>query len=264
MPALYQKISDDLRARILDTEFGPGAKLPTEQQLMQHYGVSRNTVRMAIAALANQGLIATQPGRGGGAFVQDRLMLTYYASRENSPGSEHTVEFEQIIRAQGAEPKEELKLSMLEAAPDIAERLLVPQGSVVVLRRLERSANNEPVSIQESYYPEDLAKGTRIMEPRVVAEGISQELARFGHIQVGYRDELTAEMPSLDEVTALNLSPGVPVLRHWRTAYSTDRPIRATRTLFAADRNRLVYEGGDTSAGSRLVPEGHGSDLWVH
>jgi GntR family transcriptional regulator len=69
MAALYQKITKDLRARILDSEFGPGAKLPTEQQLMQQYGVSRNTVRMPIAALANQGLIATQPGRAGGGFV---------------------------------------------------------------------------------------------------------------------------------------------------------------------------------------------------
>lgn len=143
----------------------------------------------------------------------------------------------------------------MEATPDIAERLLVPEGSVVILRRLERSANTQPVSIQESYYPEDLAKGTRIMEPRVAAKGIGQELAaRLGHVQVGYRDELIAEMPSLDEVTALNLSPGVPVLRHWRTAYSVDRPIRVTRTLFAGDHNRLVYEGGDTSARNRPMP----------
>jgi GntR family transcriptional regulator len=187
-------------------------------------------------------------------------MLTYYTSRENSRGSEHTVEFERIIRAQGAEPKEEFSLSMLEATAAIAERLIISEGSFVILRRLKRSANNEPVSIQDSYYPEDLAKGTRIAEPRSVAEGIVQELARLGHIQVGYRDELIAEMPSLDEVSALNLSPGVPVLRHWRTAYSVDRPIRVTSTLFAADRNQLVYEGGDTSVRNRRVPDDRDND----
>src|SRR5260370_22230692 len=67
-------------------------------------------------------------------------------------------------------------------------------------------------------------------------------------------------MPSLDEVTALNLSPGVPVLRHWRTAYAVDRPIRVTRTIFAADRNRLVYEGADTSASNGVVPAGRDHD----
>src|SRR5258708_18851373 len=158
---------------------------------------------MAVATLANQGLIKTQPGRGGGAFVQDRLMLTYYASRENSPGSEHTVEFEQFIRAQGAEPKEEFSLSMLEATAAIAERLLVPEGSVVILRRLQRSANNEPVSIQDSYYLEDLAKATRIMYPRGVAEYIGQQLTRLRQLQDGYHHELIAEIPTLDEVTAL-------------------------------------------------------------
>jgi GntR family transcriptional regulator len=246
--ALYQKTADDLRRRIHGKEFGPGAKLPTEQQLMQHYGVSRNTVRLAIAELANQGLIATQPGRGGGAFVQERFMLTYYASRENSPGSENTLEFKQVTLDQGAEPNEEFGLSLKEANLDVAERLEIPQGSAVVVRRLVRSANDEPVSIQESYYPYDLANGTKIMEPRPVTAGIAQMLAELGHNQVGYRDEVTAEMPSREEITSLNLQRGIPVLRHWRTAYSASRPIRATLTLFAADHNRLVYEEGDTTA----------------
>jgi GntR family transcriptional regulator len=253
MAALYQKIADDLRGRIFDGELGPGAKLPTERELMALYGVSRNTVRMAIAALANQGLVATQPGRGGGAFVQRRMVLTYYASQENSPGSEHSAEFGKIIRAQGAEPREEFSLAVLEATGPVAERLLVPEGSVVIRRRLSRSADNEPVSLQDSYYPEDLARDTRIMVPRSLAGGTLEELTQLGHAQVGYRDELTAGMPSLDEVEALKLNPGVPVLRHWRTTYSVDRPVRVTLTLFAADRNRLVYEGGDTSAANALL-----------
>lgn len=248
MAALYQRTADDLRRRIHGKEFGPGAKLPTEKQLMQHYGVSRNTVRLAIAELANQGLVATQPGRRGGAFVQERFMLTYCASRENSPGSENALEFEQATLAQGAEPKEKFQLSLAETNSDVAERLQIPQGTSVVVRRLVRSADDKLISIQESYYPYDLANGTRLMEPRTVARGVVQVLAELGHRQVGYRDELTAEMPSREEITSLNLQRGVPVLRHWRTAYSVSRPIRATLTLFAADRNRLVYEDGDTTA----------------
>jgi GntR family transcriptional regulator len=177
-------------------------------------------------------------------------MLTYYASRGSSLGSESTLEFEHITRAQGAEPKEEFDLSLEEANPDVAERLQIPQGSSVVVRRLVRSANDERLSIQESYYPYDLANGTKMMEPRIVAAGIVQELANLGYRQVGYRDELTAEMPSRDEIANLNLQRGVPVLRHWRTGYSRNRPIRVTLTLFAADRNRLVYEDGDTPAGN--------------
>ena len=256
MAALYQKIADDLRGKVLDGELGPGAKLPTEQDLMKLYGVSRNTVRMAIAALVNEGLIATQPGRGGGAFVRGRIMLTYYASRENSPGSEHTAEFERVIRAQAAEPGEEFSLSVLEAPAAIAERLHVPEGSSLIRRRIVRSADNEPVSRQDSYYPADLAAGTRVMEPRSLAGGIVAELARLGHVEIGYYDELIAEMPSPDEAGVLKLRPGVPVLKHWRTGYSLHRPIRVTVTMFAADRNRRVYEGGDTSARNSKVTDG--------
>jgi GntR family transcriptional regulator len=256
MAARYQKIADELRGTVLEGELGPGAKLPTEQELMRKHGVSRNTIRMAIAALANEGLIATQPGRGGGAFVRGRMLLTYYAAREDSPGSEHTAEFDKIIRAQGAAPREAFSLGVEEATAPVAERLHVPEGSVVILRRLVRWADSEPVSVQDSYYPGDIAKGTKIEEPRSVPEGILKELARLGHEQTGFSDELTAGMPSPEEAGVLEVGRGIPVITHWRTSYSADRPIRVTRTLFAADRNRLVYEVGDTRASDNGMPAG--------
>jgi GntR family transcriptional regulator len=258
--ALYQKIADDLRKMILDGRLAPGSKLPSEQELMQQHDVSRNTVRMAVAALVNQGLIVTQPGRGGGAFVRKRMLLTYDASWDGGPKSENTVEFENITRAQGAAPHEGFELSLQEAMAAVAERLHIPEGSIVVLRRLRRSADSEPVSLQDSYYPGDIAIGTKIMEPRSLPEGIVEELARLGYKEVGCCDELTAEMPSPGLVDLLDLGPGIPVLTHWRTTYSPQRPIRVTRTLFAADRNRLVYKAGDTSASDTGGPVGSGPD----
>ena len=248
MPALYQKIADDVRDAILRGELVHGAKLPTEQELTVRYGVSRNTVRMAVASLVNQGLVATQPGRGGGAFVRDPILLTYYASAENKRGSEHSIEFDRVIRAQGAEPRENLTLSVIEAGTDIAERLHIPEGSDVALRRLLRLADNEPVSLQDSYYPMEIVEGSDIMAPRPLERGTIKELDKLGYVQVGTYDELVASMPTPSEARSLELRPGVPVLRHWRTAYSRERPIRVTLTVFAADRNRLVYEAGCTDA----------------
>ena len=70
----------------------------------------------------------------------------------------------------------------------------------------------------------------------------------YGHVEVGYRDELTTRMPTPDEARTLDLGAGVPVLAYARTCYAKDRPVRLTETIFAGDRNRLVYELGDLDA----------------
>jgi GntR family transcriptional regulator len=64
----------------------------------------------------------------------------------------------------------------------------------------------------------------------------------------GYRDELTTRMPTPEEARTLDLGAGVPVLTYVRTCYTKERPVRLTETIFAGDRNRLVYELGDLEA----------------
>jgi DNA-binding GntR family transcriptional regulator len=60
----YKEITAALRTRIADGEFAPGAALPSEAALRAEYGVARNTLRRALEQLANEGVIAVQPGRG--------------------------------------------------------------------------------------------------------------------------------------------------------------------------------------------------------
>ena len=56
---LYQRIAADLRRAITTGELPPGSQLPTEQELGERYGVSRNTVRLALAQLTNEGVITS-------------------------------------------------------------------------------------------------------------------------------------------------------------------------------------------------------------
>ena len=60
----YQSIAEDLREQIRLGRFTPGALLPTEKSLQEHFGVSRSTVRRAIAALAESGWAEIKPKRG--------------------------------------------------------------------------------------------------------------------------------------------------------------------------------------------------------
>ncbi|MCT1829981.1 GntR family transcriptional regulator [Brevibacterium luteolum] len=62
-------IVDRLVTAIAAGDFLPGTRLPSERALAESLNVGRNTVRSAIKALAEQGIIETRRGRNGGAFV---------------------------------------------------------------------------------------------------------------------------------------------------------------------------------------------------
>ncbi|WP_433344764.1 GntR family transcriptional regulator [Micromonospora sp. CA-111912] len=60
----YRTIAGELRSRIEEGAISIGALLPTEGALMAEFKASRGTVRQALAALREDGLVATAPGRG--------------------------------------------------------------------------------------------------------------------------------------------------------------------------------------------------------
>jgi len=70
-PKLSDRVSQMLRAQVLGGEYGPGQKLPTEQQLSLGFKVSRTVVREAIAALAADGLV--EPRQGSGVFIKEHF-----------------------------------------------------------------------------------------------------------------------------------------------------------------------------------------------
>ena len=64
---LTREAVDRLAAEIVNGKLRPGARLPTEQEMMSAMGVSRTVVREAVAALRAEGLVVTR--QGVGAFV---------------------------------------------------------------------------------------------------------------------------------------------------------------------------------------------------
>ncbi len=60
----YFQLTEDLKGQILSGQILPGEKIPSENTLAKEYGVSRQTVRKAIAILQSQGYVYAQHGRG--------------------------------------------------------------------------------------------------------------------------------------------------------------------------------------------------------
>jgi GntR family transcriptional regulator len=246
---LYRRIAAELREGITSGRLPPGSQLPTEQELEDRYKVSRNTIRLALGTLANEGMITSTPGRG--TFVRERVMLTYHATRAEAadrPSDWHTDAYFFEVREQGRQPSQSFDMRIDAASLGVAERLRVEEGDPVVVRRMIRYVDGQPWSIQDSSYPMDIAQECGLLVPRDIPRGTVRVMADHGHVEVGHVDEITTRMPTPEEASTLELGSGVPVLEYVRTAYTKERPVRLTKTVFAGDRNRLVYELGQLEA----------------
>ncbi|MGC9670844.1 GntR family transcriptional regulator [Planosporangium sp. 12N6] len=253
---LYRRIAADLREAMRTGELRPGDRLPTEQELGERYGVSRNTVRLALGMLTNEGAITSTPGRG--TFVRDRAMTTYHASwaeQRDRMSSDQADAYRAELASQGRQPEyRDFDMRIVPATVELAERLCVDEGDSLVSRSFLRLVDGEPSSLQDSYYPMDIAQECGLITPHDIPQGTVRAMANHGHVEVGYVDEILTRMPSPDEVRKLSLGAGVPVLVYVRTAYTKQRPVRLTLTTFAGDRNRVVYELGELDAYHREQP----------
>lgn len=70
-PRLGERVADQLRERIQKGDFATGAQLPTENALVDMFGVSRTVIREAISSLRVDGLVIAHQGRG--VFVSDDI-----------------------------------------------------------------------------------------------------------------------------------------------------------------------------------------------
>jgi DNA-binding GntR family transcriptional regulator len=240
---IYQQIADELRDRINDGSIPRGGKLPTEAELSSEHKVTRATVRSALDILLNEGLIYSS--RPHGYFVRDREPMYYRPQREfrPKPASPEMDQFMTEHSEKGRTPTQSIDIAIVDAPPEVAERLQVKPGEPVVVRRRVRFLDGEPYNINDSYYPLDIVQGTDIMQPGDIARGASRVLAEQGYEQVRAFDEFYVRMPTPEEARRLELGPGTPVARHICTGTTAeDMPVRVVLNILPGDRHVIVYE----------------------
>lgn len=241
---VYKQIADHLRSAIARGLLREGDQLPSEAQLMDHYGVARMTVRNAMRLLQDEGLVSAEHGKG--SYVRSRppvrrLASDRFAQRHRKEGkAAFTVEAEQVGATADVD-----RIEVSESRPpaEVADRLGISDDASVVVRSRRYLLDGKPVETAVSYIPADLARGTPISDPNPGPGGIYARLEEQGHTLDRFTEDVTARMPTPQETRLLNLSPGVPVFRLVRTAYDIDgRPVEVCDTVMAADAYQLSYE----------------------
>lgn len=143
---LYVRLKQTLRT-VLATEMKPGDRLPSEGELERTYGVSRTTVRLALGALADEGLVSRQQGRG--SFVT-----------EPKKPLDATGDFTQDLTSAGLtlEPR---VVSFETMAPDerVARVLQLSNSDPVYKIRRLWLLDEQPFCYQASYVPKAILPG---------------------------------------------------------------------------------------------------------
>src|ERR1700742_1547920 len=103
--ALWRQVADGIERGIADGSFVAGEKLPGEIEIAETYRVNRHTVRRALAALAERGLVRAE--RGSGTYVESPRIAYPLRSRTR---------FSEIVGAGGHEPRGQLISAVEEAA----------------------------------------------------------------------------------------------------------------------------------------------------
>lgn len=142
---LSDHVADDLRARLESGEWAVNEKLPTENELAEHYGVSRATVRTALHALDRRGLTMTNHGVGTFVTAAGRVVSADLARLES---------ISQTIVRMEREPSSTFRaISIREATDEEAAALVIPPRSPVLFTQREILADGEIVAYSHDAIP---------------------------------------------------------------------------------------------------------------
>jgi len=238
--AVYRQIADHLREAIERHDLAPGAQLPSESTLVNDYGVSRVTARRALSVLVTDGLVVAEHGKGW--FVRrrppvKRLSSDRFARRKEGKAA-FTVDMEANQRRFSVEV---LHVGTGQAPIEVLDRLGLPRGSEVVVRRRRYLAEGQPIEYATSYIPTDIGAGTPIAEPNPGPGGIYARMEDQGFVFERYDEETTARMPTEEEARILALPAGSPVLHLVRTAVASGRPVEVCDTVLDSAAFVLFY-----------------------
>ncbi len=231
---LWAQLEADLRSQLLAGEFGE--RFPSDVELVERYGVSRQTVRQAIARLTSDGLIERHRGKGT-VVVTTRI--------EQPVGTIYSLF--SLVESQGLEQRS-IVLELAEVADrEIAARLgLEPDAPLVHLSRV-RLAADDPLALDHAWLPAAIA--APLLGADFTRTGLYAELAdRCGvHVDGGSeRVEPVLVSPAERELLGLGRRPvaGFSVERIGR---ARGQAVEYRRTLLSGGRYALVMDWSPTT-----------------
>lgn len=230
--ALWRRVADSIEQAIADGTYPHDTRLPGELEIAEVHRVNRHTVRRALAALAERGLVRAE--RGSGTYVEAPRIAYPLRSRTR---------FSEIVGAGGHEADGKLLHSSIEAASqDLAKRLGLKTGAPLLRIDALRTADRVPICVGTKWMSAD-----RFPDGAKLYEKLRSTTKLLAHFSVrDYRREwtkVTAAIAEAGDAARLDLALGRPVLVVDSLDTEPDgKPLLTSRSRFAAERVQFVIE----------------------
>lgn len=209
----------------------PGEALPTEQTLCDQFGVSRITVRRALADLADQGYIERR--HGVGSFVRP------HGPADVSGGPRAGRSFMQSLRQTQFETKVEVVELGKRRPPRAVGEALDTSGELLQILRVRRQRRtDEPLLVTEAWLPQDLA-GV-LTAPELRRAPLYELLSQAGVTVDRVRHEITAEIAGPRNAHLLGTAIGAALLRINRLAFVAEVPHHYVSIVLSPSRSRVL------------------------
>ncbi|MEV8096162.1 GntR family transcriptional regulator [Kitasatospora sp. NPDC085879] len=212
--ALYRTVAADLREAITTGRYGEAGRLPAEGALAERYGVSRGTVRQALALLRADGLVTSRRGTRrvvlGNARVQSFSELLSFTHWARSMGEEPGGRLESLVRR----PADATECELLR---------LEPGTEVYVTLRL-RTLSGTPVMVERTVYPPRV--GEIVAELPADAVSHTEPLREHGILFTDADHTIDVVAANTEDARLLGCRRGSPLLREKRrTTDPTGTPV---------------------------------------
>lgn len=227
---LYHQIQQRLLDQIESGELKPGMPMPSIERIARRMGVSQMTVRQAVRALCELGVIYSRQGKG-----------TFISGIKLERDFRQVLSFTEESVARGARPSSKvLSFEMQTPNPAVKAALrLGPRESVYVLRRV-RYGDSVPMGIECSSLPVRLCPG--LLETFKPTSSLYAELAEQYGIQLMVTDEvIEVGKASAEEARLLEIAPKSPVFLFTRISYLENGvPAEYVNSVYPGSRYKVV------------------------
>ncbi len=223
---LKNKIKKEIRTGILK----PGDKIPSETQMQKEYGMSRVTVRNAMAELEVEGYIIKVQGKGSFVAQSDMLRLPIGVTS-----------FTEDARMQGVDFRSKVLEAGLKTAVSKMDRefFRLREGDAVMCVKRIRYANGVPLTIEENH----LSAGLQGLEHEDLTQSLYDILINKYHMIPSNKGRRSVKIIFATEEIAeqLELSIGTPVIESEMCVYDMNgEPIHTVKDIVRGDNDRFL------------------------
>jgi GntR family transcriptional regulator of bglA len=173
----YKEIGNSIEEHIVSGIYEQSKKLPTEEELMREYKVSRNTIRKAISLLADRGYIYQV--QGSGIFIRE-TSKEGYITLGNMRGLTGDFPSKKITTKL-------LELRVLEASEEIAVKMRCAVGTNLYFVKRLRFLDDENFAVEYSYYNKDIVP---YLNNEIVEKSIYEYILKDLKFNIGFADKI--------------------------------------------------------------------------